>query len=165
MTSICKGTYVSVILDDVTKQGIMEYIELANIPNPVTINYLHCTLVCTENEIPHIVTINKYHKPFIGMPDKLNIWKTKTGLNCLVLTFKCNSLDQRHVYLIEDYTLCHRFPTYISHITLSYDVGDLDINSLPDIKDSVQKIVILGESCPTCVLCDENKVCKQKQRI
>lgn len=158
----CKGTYISVFLDEETILNILKYIELANIPNPVIPDYIHCTLLCTESEIIDHIPIYNYPTPLVGIPMGLRVWKTRSGLNCLVLVFNCTELEDRHNELIVQQQLNHCFPDYISHVTLSYDVGDIELTELPTITSIIPQLTILGESCPTCIWCEESKICKKE---
>ena len=150
-------TYISVFFDQTTIQHVINYIQLSKIPNPVSEDDLHCTLILDdEDAIVDYVPICNYTPHMIGVPYKLDVWKTLTGKNCLVLIFKCKALDDRHDLIVQENQSKHYYPQYISHITLSYDIGDLRIDSLPNVTDYISKIIILGE-------CNPNYTCYDKE--
>ncbi len=153
-----KGTYIQAHLSHITKQQIYNYSKLADIPNRIPLHKLHCTLVCNNDQesdtsIPYTI----YNPNLVGYPTKLEIFKTLTGNNCLVLLFNCDYLYIRHNNIKEQLNITHYYPQYISHITLSYDINTLDIKELPNITHYVSSIEIIGEShtnqgCNDCIV-------------
>ena len=51
-----------------------------------------------------------------------------------MLKLDSSDLRERHEFLMKEHKATYDFPEYIPHITLSYDIGDFDINTL-DIED------------------------------
>lgn len=140
------GTYAGVRFSEDTKNKIKKFIEDNNIINPVDINTLHTTLLYSKKYLPKYKSMGEIYPPWIGKPEKLKIWenyeKTK---NILVLIFKCKELSKRHNYLMKEHKATYDFPQYISHITLSYDIGDLNIDNLYNINNYLKQIEIIHE--------------------
>ena len=66
----------------------------------------------------------------------LKIFKQQNGKNCLVTVLKSKDLTAHHETIMDKYGATYDFDTYIPHITLSYDIGDLDAKNykLPKMK-------------------------------
>ncbi len=58
-----------------------------------------------------------------------------------LLILDCQSAEMRHAQLHTEYDLTYDYPEYKCHVTFSYDVGDLDISTLPKFEYTL----ILGE--------------------
>lgn len=80
-----------------------------------------------------------------GKPTDLDIWFGESGERCLVLKYDCPELCIRHKYLMETHNATYDFPDFTPHITLSYDMCDVDIASLPNIHDYLDSICITYE--------------------
>jgi hypothetical protein len=62
-----------------------------------------------------------------------------------VLKYDCKDLNKRHKELMDEHKATYDFPKYEPHVTLSYDIGDLDIKQLPDIKELLPVINVIHE--------------------
>ena len=62
--------------------------------------------------------------------------------NALVLKYECHELSERFDEIISEYDATWEYPSFIPHITLSYNIGDLDIKKLPKYDGP---IVIISE--------------------
>lgn len=71
--------------------------------------------------------VKKNDKIYNATLDKYEIFKTSSGKNALVVTVKSDELSGRHGELMDKYDLTYDYPTYIPHITLSYDCKDFEI--------------------------------------
>ena len=133
-----KGTYAGVKFSPATIHRLKAYIKDNNIPNPLRSNKLHTTLLYSRKYLPDYKPAGAYASPMVGTPTKLDVWKTKpddesTPANCLVLEYDCDDLTARHKLLMEEYDATFDYPEYRPHITLSYDIGDIDYKILPDV--------------------------------
>lgn len=145
-----KGTYAAVRFDSTTKLAIKKYIEENDIPNGTDVSKLHCTLLYSRKYLPDYVPKGEYAAPLVGTSTGLEVWEAQpdeTGHRnkCLVLKFDCPELAERHKKLMKEHEGTYDYDEYKTHVTLSYDIGDMDIADLPDIRDSVEKLYITEE--------------------
>lgn len=145
-----KGTYAAVKFDKKTTDALKKYMVDNDIPNPLRREKMHTTLLYSRKYCPDYEPLGKIDPPWIGEPLEFEVWKSKPkdggeGSNCLVLRFKCEQLDKRHEKLMKELDATYDFPDYKTHITLSYDIGDMDWKDLPDIKKYLSEIVIVEE--------------------
>lgn len=131
-----KGTYAAVHFDDNTKQAIKKYIEENNIPNAVPVNKLHTTLLYSRKFLPDYVAAGKVH--LVGQPTNFENWPTQDKQsNCLVLKYDCPDLVKRHKFLMKEHGATFDYDEFKPHVTLSYDIGDMDIKDLPKFEDDI----------------------------
>lgn len=102
---------------------------LEKVPNPIPREEIHTTIIYST--IYDDVVVEKYEA--IVRPREYTIWNTKDGKRALVALLDDDMLKYRHDYLMTTYNLNYGYPEYIPHITLSYDIGDenLDLSTLP----------------------------------
>ena len=62
-----------------------------------------------------------------------------------MLKYTCPELNVRHAYLMEKHSATYDFSDFMPHITLSYDICDLNIATLPNIHDYLDTVVIVNE--------------------
>jgi len=132
--SFTKGTYAGVRFDEQTQNILFQYAIDNKIPNPVSKEDYHTTLLYSRKYLPNYKGAGKID--MYGTPAKLEIWKNSNALiktSVLVLRFESSELSKRHNFLMGEHHATYDFPTYIPHITLSYNVGDLDISTLPKV--------------------------------
>lgn len=146
-----KGTYAAVRFDDKTTTAIAKYIEDNDIPNGTPEAKMHCTVLYSRKHCPNYEPAGEIDPPWTGTPDKLEVWESRGKLRdekpsrCLVMKFKCDKLNERHKELMDEHDVTYDFPEYKTHITLSYDIGDMDETKLPDIKEAVGEMKIVEE--------------------
>lgn len=146
-----RGTYAAVKFDEDTKDAILEYIKEHDIPNPISRDKMHCTVLYSRKYCPDYEPLGKIDPPWIGEPTKFEVWESRGKLRdeepkrCLVLKFKCDKLNERHKELMDEHDATYDFPEYKTHITLSYDIGDMDETKLPDIHKFLDVIKIVEE--------------------
>lgn len=150
MEAMNKGTYAGVYFDEDTKKAVQQYIEDNNIPKPVNVDKLHTTLLYSRKFLPDYIPGGMYKQPLVGTPTELVVWKTqgdegKEPANCLVMKYDCPELVERHKSLMKEHGATFDYPEYTPHITLSYDIGDIDVDSLSNIKDAIKTIGIVEE--------------------
>lgn len=135
------GTYAAVKYTDQTTNLLDEYTKENKIPNPVKKDELHTTLLYSRKYLPKYKP-QKYEQPIKAKFDSFDVWESRSDendeiSNVLVMKIKCPELEKRHEYLMKEHQATYDFPKYIPHITLSYDVGDLDTSNLSKIKDEL----------------------------
>lgn len=150
MEAVSKGTYAGVYFDEDTKASVKKYIQDNNIPKPVNVDKLHTTLLYSRKFLPDYIPGGMYDSSLIGTPQELVVWKTQGGegkepANCLVMKYDCPELVERHKSLMSEHGATFDYPEYTPHITLSYDIGDMDVADMSDIKKAVKQIGIVEE--------------------
>jgi hypothetical protein len=146
-----KGTYAAVKFDDKTVAALQKYIKDNDIPNGTPAEKMHCTVLYSRKHCPDYKPAGEIDPPWTGTPDKLEVWESngklrdKPTTRCLVMKFKCEELNARHKELMDEHDATYDFPEYKTHITLSYDIGDMDEDKLPNIKDAIGEIKVVNE--------------------
>lgn len=146
-----KGTYAAVKFDKATTDAVAKYIADNNLPNGLNPDKMHCTVLYSRKYCPDYEPLGKIDPPWKGTPTKLEVWESRgkgrdeEPTRCLVMKFECDQLNKRHEELMKEHDATYDFPEYKTHITLSYDIGDMDETELPDIKDTVEEIKIVEE--------------------
>lgn len=145
-----KGTYAGVRFCDNTKDAIQTYMDENNIPNMLDKEKLHSTLLYSRKHCPNYTPAGD--TSMTGYPDEFVVWNTQAPAGkegetsrCLVLKYHCPELEKRHADLRAEHGATHDYPDYTPHITLSYDIGDTDVEQLPDISKFLSQINIVHE--------------------
>lgn len=116
--------YVAVKPDNKTVQMIDRLIDRYQIPKPIPSHKFHCTLIYSRK--PTLEPVDQIHRIYKATINKFDIFNTRDGKRCLVLKLSSTDLQVRHKELMTELDASYDFPTYIPHITMSYDVGDFD---------------------------------------
>lgn len=145
-----KGTYAGVKFDTETNKILHKYMKDNNIPNSVRPDKLHTTVLYSRKHLPNYKAPGKLEHFISGKPIEFEVWPTRPtdGSNparCLVLRYDSPELVKRHNELMKQHDATYDFPDYKPHITLSYDIGDLDEKKFPDIKKYIDEITITDE--------------------
>ena len=127
-----EGTFVAWTVDDETDECLNEWLDDNGFPR-LDIDF-HSTIAYSRRKVlPDIakgdiepIEVEDFEFDFLGEEH-----------NVLVLRFDCEEMKERHEFLKSEHGATHDFPTYKSHVTLCYDVNeidDFDIDSydLPD---------------------------------
>jgi hypothetical protein len=127
---LTKGTYVGLKFSNETVDSIIKVAKSLNIPNVVTTNDIHCTLMYSRNYL------EGYEAPREVSYETLIANFETFGQNKEILVIKLISQDlsNRHKFLMKEFNGTYDYDKYIPHVTLSYNIGDFDINSI-DIND------------------------------
>lgn len=132
-----KGTYIGLRPNKASKALIVKYLA----DNPIIPNVgtdaerrLHVTLVFSRQHMRKFSPMGICY--YRCQPDGFDIFDERDGANCLVLKLKNEFLLKRHKLLLACYGGTHDFD-YIPHLTLSYDVGNLDIDRLKAFKHEI----------------------------
>ena len=146
-----KGTHAGVHFDTATNKAIHRYMSDNKVPNAIGADKLHTTLLYSRKYLPNYVAKGKYDPPIIAKPGEFVVWNTKPAnpddkpARCLVVKINCPDLVARHNELMKKHGATYDFDKYETHITLSYDIGDTDIDHLPPLSDTIKEIKIIDE--------------------
>ena len=145
-----RGTYAGVHFSESTNNAIRNYIIANDIPNPVPADKLHCTLLYSRKHCPDYEAQGQLDTPIIGKPGKFEIWPGQPEEdghcpNCLVLNFESTELEQRHQHLMDEHKATFDYPEYKTHVTFSYDVGDMKLEDIPEFTDQIEIVEEYGE--------------------
>ena len=132
-------SYIGVKFHPDTLSLLDKYIIKNNIPNPIPKKFLRATLLCSDPELDNFKT-GQLELDYFGIPKRLYKVETGDGTISLVLEFISVQLSERHEELVKKYSVFHKFGEYNPHITLSYDIGDLELDLLSDIKVDIPYI-------------------------
>lgn len=122
------GIYVAVKFKQETLDNIAEYQRRNNIPNPVPVEELHSTVVYSHTNIDWFPAESINLKVNTDS-SVLETWETKSGKTCLVWHYYSSYQHKRFEEAMAK-GATYDFPEYKCHITLSYDAGDYDAESL-----------------------------------
>lgn len=133
-----KGTYVGYKVVVKTQKELAEYMDQNEIPNPLDPKKIHTTLIYSRKYLPDFeprgpISVSAKPKEFV-------VWKGNDGsgekkANCLILLLSCPEAEKRHKQIMDEYGATFDYDKFQPHITLSYDIGDMNIKDLklPDI--------------------------------
>ncbi len=124
------GTFVAFKFDKDTINNINNIIIKNNIPNPIDLKELHCTVAYSRNTLHNIKEKRSIKPGWKGISSQFDVFISEAGKRCLVLRFNCAQVYSRHWYLITYENSTHDFPSYLPHISLSYDLEDFDVSIL-----------------------------------
>ncbi len=130
-----KGTYAGVRFSEDTVSRIKSFIGDNEIPQPVPDDKLHSTLLYSRKHCPNYEACGDYKFSLKGTPTEFDLWESQPDeegnkSNCLVLQYDCDPLVERHKSLMNEHGAVFDFEEYKPHVTLSYNVGDLDLSNL-----------------------------------
>ena len=130
-----KGTYAGVRFSEDTVSRIKSFIGDNEIPQPVPDDKLHSTLLYSRKHCPNYEACGDYKFSLNGTPTEFDLWESQPDeegnkSNCLVLQYDCDPLVERHKSLMSEHGAMFDFEEYKPHVTLSYDVGDLELSNL-----------------------------------
>lgn len=141
------GTYAGVRFDQYTVRDLSLLQETLGIPNPLSPDKFHSTLLYSRKPLPNYVPFGEYPLAPTSNTNQfeLTVFKTASGKNALVLKYDCDFLSGRHRSLMKTHGGTWDHPSFIPHITLSYDIGDFPVRLGPVAFLSERKIVITTE--------------------
>jgi len=124
------GTFVGAKLTEDCADRLVEWMTQQGIPNPTPKEELHCTVVYSEEREIKIAPL-AYEPPLEIDPNRFRFKHFGDNREVLVLTFDRPELAHRHAMLRKKYDLSWKFPSYIPHVTLSYNAPD-HLDAVPD---------------------------------
>ena len=128
--SLEDGTFAGVKFSGASVQKLKAFSDKNNIPNPTPSEEYHSTLLFSHTPLPDYKPWGSYKAALTAIPKYATIFGDDDE-KALVIVFDAPGLVKRHKYLMRKHpeaTWDH--DDFIPHVTLSYDVGDFDPNSL-----------------------------------
>lgn len=126
------GVYVVVLPDDKTNKSLQEY-QSQNLQNENVNTKLHSTLIYSAKpQKEKVICSNTVHNAKFDGFDLFGDDK-----NILVMKLKCKSLSDRNEELTNDYGFISDYDSYNPHITLAYDVKDMNLEDLPKFEGDI----------------------------
>ena len=134
-----EGAYVACKFSDASADALYTFAEKLGVDNIVPRTKYHITVIYSTVPVPKTFKAKgDFDEPLLVQPNHLTIFPTREGNGALVVELYSAELKKRHKELMEKYKLQYGFPEYKVHTTLSYDVGDFEIDdsiSLKPLKD------------------------------
>lgn len=132
-----KGTYVGVKYNDDSSYRLIDYAKRNKIPNHLNDpEDVHSTLVYSDKYLDGFKPKGDLKDMIPVYPDSLAVWPSSTGTkNALVLKLKSDDIVSRHNKLHDQYGITWPHADFNPHVTLSYNVGDLDSSKLEDVRN------------------------------
>jgi len=134
------GSYAAVKFDPETVKALEAYQYDNNIANPLSPDEFHSTVMFSKKYIPEFKTLGQIPN-WDGDFKEWDIFGSDEE-NALVLKYDCHELSERFDQIMKEYDATWDYRSFTPHITLSYNVGDLDISQLPPYNGP---IVIISE--------------------
>lgn len=122
------GVYCSARPSQSTKDALRAFCAAYDIPNPISADEMHATLIYSEKG-SHNFEHEESYKTLIKAKFA-GFEMFGEDKNVLVVKLKSPELTKRHNYLMDEYDLSYNFDEYRPHITLSYDAAGIDISKL-----------------------------------
>jgi hypothetical protein len=125
------GTFIGINLGQKSAERLNKWCKESLIPNQLPIEELHCTLIYSKDNLPPNIEIQKYSDMLKVEPDTYEYALFGENGNTLVLKITQEKIQDRWYELKKKYKFQYDFPTYIPHISLSYDIPQgFNINRL-----------------------------------
>lgn len=123
-----KGIYVAVKYNQSACDDLLDFIKKYQIPSVLKAEDFHTTLIYSK-KYADIKDLDDDigDSEIVAEPTELHVFETFDKKRALVIKLDCPYLDERHKYLMQKYNLTYDYDEYIPHITLSYDIGDMEI--------------------------------------
>ncbi len=124
------GTFAGVKFDQSSIQTLKNFIDENKIPNPTPPEDYHVTLLFSHTPLPNYEPVGSYKQALTAIPKYATIFGEDEE-KALVIVLDAPGLVKRHKYLMNKHpeaTWDH--DEYLPHVTLSYDVGDFNIEKL-----------------------------------
>ena len=114
------GTYVALELSPESRQQVDDFItNTLKLPNPIDPDYLHTTIIYSMAPVPWARYLDREMNACAD-PVRYEIFKTKTGKNCLTVIVDCpKAVDLNN--MLTQLGATSNFSPYTPHLTLSYD--------------------------------------------
>ena len=133
-----KGSYAAVQFDPETVKALEAYQYDNEIPNPLNPDEFHSTVMFSEKYIPNFQTLGD-DLDWEGTFTEFDIFDSDDD-RALVLKYDCYELHDRWQKIIDKYGATWKWPNFHPHITLSYNIGDMDISNLPPYEGPIKII-------------------------
>ena len=119
LREMMNGTYVEYKLSSLSAQNLLDF--CAHIPDTVRPETMHCTVLYSRQPAPRAAD-HFYPKPVTARAKKWTVFPMQSGSKCLVLEITSEGFfEALHTDLMVQYGATHDYPSYLPHITVSYD--------------------------------------------
>lgn len=140
------GTYACYHFAPKSLKALREWAKKNEIPNRVPHEKMHCTLLFSKKHCPDYEPKGELDPPIEVKPKHLTVFDSRDrGKKVLVVELDAPEFTKRHKELMKEHGATYDFPEYKPHVTLSYDMGDLDIDTLPDISKDIPTLEAIEE--------------------
>lgn len=136
------GTYAGLRFSDSSNDAIINLVKLLKLPNPIKKDEIHMTLLYSRKYLPNYKPLGIIPEDVSGIPFEFHVFDTFDKKRALVLKLDCTWAINRHNELMNTHKASYDYPEYIPHLTLSYDIGDLEI---PEFKNIPMELQIVRE--------------------
>lgn len=132
-----KGTYAGVNYSPETIEHIQTFLKKYKVPNPVAPEKIHTTVLYSRKFLPDFEPRGMLEEPMEAKFMGYHVWKTsptdKTTepWNCLIMKINCPELKDLHEKYMKEHEATYDYDKYDPHITLSYNIGNFNIDNLP----------------------------------
>lgn len=128
-----RGTYCAVRFSENTLDNLIALMGKLGVPNALPRTDLHTTILYSRKYLPEftsagVISASASAKGF-------TVFDSRDGNRCLVLELDSQWCEQRHRFLMGLHQATYDYPKYVSHITLSYNIGDFEKPSEDTLKD------------------------------
>lgn len=124
------GTFVGLKLYSQDAQRLHQFALDNEIPNPEPVDRLHVTVLFSKTVVPDIKPWGLLKKGMFGMPKEARIFG-EGDEKALVIVLDAPDIVKRHKQLLSMYKEAeHSHDEFIPHVTLSYNAGDFDPQTL-----------------------------------
>lgn len=132
ISSTAQSTYCAIQFTEQSSQDIVDFASSHDVPNVIDVEKVHCTVLYSKKPISGFVALGDKVPQYEIAFSRYDVFRDrKSGNNSLVMVLDCDELIEHHTEYMDQYGASWDFPTYIPHITLSYDIGDFDVSKLP----------------------------------
>ena len=123
-----KGIYVAVKYNQSAGDDLLDFIKKYEIPSTLKAEDFHTTLI-NSRKCADIQDLDDDmgDSEIVAKPTELHVFETFDKKRALVIKLDCPYLEERHKYLMQKYDLEYDYDEYIPHITLSYDIGEMEV--------------------------------------
>ena len=131
-----KGTYAGLHFSKDTIRRMMGYARKNKVPNILGESEFHSTLLYSRKFLPEYEPAGNLDTSLFAIPEAVEIWESppnafkKDLTNCLILKYKCQEQEDRFDELMTVHEASYDYDEYKTHVTLSYNVGDLQVEDL-----------------------------------
>lgn len=147
-----RGTYAGVKYSPESVEALQKFMKHHKIPNPIAPNKIHTTLLYSRKYLPNYKPQGMLKYPLKARFKEYVVWKTsppdpkQEPWNCLVMKIDCPELEKLHKKYMEEHDAEYDYDEYHPHITLSYNIGNLDVTHLPPFDGHLDIVEEYGEN-------------------
>lgn len=136
------GIFAGVHFSSTTIDAIIKYQKDNNIPNPLDSKEFHSTVVYNKSPIINFRCLDELSPSWKGKFKEMILLPSDAN-KALCIEYECAKLTARWQQVL-DMGAAWDYPSFIPHITISYDIGDTDISTFPPYPGPIE---IVEEFC------------------